>query len=50
MQAIAARGPGQTNATSALVAGILIGSVGAEVARALEKPPAYLVVEYEITD
>ena len=34
----------------AVVAGALIGAAGIELARAAAKPPAYLVVEYEITD
>ncbi len=34
----------------AVVAGALIGAAGIELARAAVKPPAYLVVEYEITD
>ena len=34
----------------AIVAGVIIGAAGIEMARAAAKPPGYLVVEYEITD
>jgi uncharacterized protein (DUF1330 family) len=34
----------------AVVTGAIIGAGGIELARAGSKPPAYLVVEYEITD
>ena len=33
-----------------LVIGMTMGVVGVNTSRALERPPAYLVVEYEITD
>ena len=33
-----------------LIAGVVIGAAGVQVSRALESPPAFLVVEYEITD
>lgn len=34
----------------ALITGTVIGAAGVHVSEALEPPPAYLVVEYEITD
>jgi uncharacterized protein (DUF1330 family) len=34
----------------ALLAGVAMGAVGIELARATAKPPAFMVVEYEITD
>jgi uncharacterized protein (DUF1330 family) len=34
----------------ALLAAVAMGAVGIELARATAKPPAFMVVEYEITD
>jgi uncharacterized protein (DUF1330 family) len=34
----------------AVIVGVVMGVAGIEIARAAAKPPAYLVVEYEITD
>ena len=34
----------------AVIAGAIIGAASIEMARAVGKPPGYLVVEYEITD